>query len=123
MIAAAAASFVMILYRPGDEALMPGGMLLGMAAGYSLNKRYIGFTSAGLFGRTGAAKWLTLLARFALGIVATLLILGAFEKIIPRNRFSDFYLLLYFLRFVIAGLWITAGAPWLFRVLRLAGES
>jgi hypothetical protein len=123
MIAASAAAFIMILYRPGDEVLMPGGLLLGMAAGYSLHKHYAGFTGDGISGRTGAAKYLILPGRFTLGIAVTVLILAAFEKIIPENRFSDFYSLLYFIRFVSAGLWVSAGAPWLFRLLRLAGGS
>ncbi|GHV96038.1 phosphatidic acid phosphatase [Spirochaetia bacterium] len=118
--AAAAVAFIMILYRPGAEILMPGGMFLGMAAGYSLNKRYIGFKSSGLFGRTGAAKYLTLLARFVLGIAATAIILLAFEKVIPQNHFADFYLILHFLRFTVTALWVYAGAPWLFCVLHLA---
>jgi membrane-associated phospholipid phosphatase len=123
MITAAAAAFIMILYRPVDEALLPGGLFLGMAAGCGLNRRGIGFKSADLFGRTGAAKYLTLLLRYALGIAAMILIFAAFEKITPAARLSGFYTMFYFLRFVSAGLWVCAGAPLLFRFLRLAGES
>jgi membrane-associated phospholipid phosphatase len=118
MIAASAASFIMILYRPVDEAIIPGAMLFGMAAGYCLNRRYIGFKSS--TGKTGAPQYITLLFRFLPGIAVTVLILAAFEKIIPQDRHAGHYLILYFLRFAITGLWVCAGAPRLFCALRLA---
>jgi hypothetical protein len=118
MIAASAASFIMILYRPVEEAIIPGAMLFGMAAGYCLNKRYTGFKSS--TGKTGAPKYITLLFRFLLGIAVTSLIFAVFEKIIPQDPYANHYLILYFLRFVITGLWVCAGAPRLFCALRLA---
>jgi membrane-associated phospholipid phosphatase len=135
LMAAAAAAFIMILYRPSEEAIMPGGMLFGMALGYSLNKRYIGFKSSGVLGKTGIAKYTVLACRFLLGIAVTALIFAAFEKITPENRFSgrestslfgetsDYYLILYFLRFVCMGLWVCAGAPRLYCFLRLAEHN
>jgi membrane-associated phospholipid phosphatase len=120
MIAAAAASFVMILYRPVPEALMPGAMFLGMAAGYALNKRYIGFTGAGVLNRTGADKFLTLAVRFLLGITVTALILLVLRKYILIYKLSGYYMLLYFLGYAAAGIWVYAGSPLLFCVLHLA---
>jgi membrane-associated phospholipid phosphatase len=134
MIIAATAAFIMILYRPGVETLMPGGMLLGMVLGYSLNKRCIGFKSSGILGKTGPVKYAVLCFRFLLGAAGAVLIFAAFAKIIPEGRFagresasllgeaSDYYLILYFLRFVITALWVYAGAPWLYCLLRL-GEG
>jgi membrane-associated phospholipid phosphatase len=118
LIASALAAFIMILYRPSPEILMPGGVLLGMGAGYSFNKRYVGFKARD--GRSGAARALTLLGRFISGAAGAFLILFAFEKIIPENKSSDYYLILFFLRFVLLGLWTYAGAPVLFQTLHLA---
>jgi membrane-associated phospholipid phosphatase len=132
MILASAVAFIMILYRPAGEAILPGGVLLGMAGGYSLNKRCIGFKSSGVWGKAGPAKYLILFFRFLTGSAAAILILMVFEKIIPEGRFaggesvslsgesSGNYLILHFLRFAITACWVYAGAPWLYRLLRLA---
>lgn len=119
LIIMALAAFIMILYRPNEEAVIPGGILLGMAAGYILNKRYIGFKSSCGFCAAGAAKYIAAFFRFLPGIAAAFLIFEAFGTIIPKNRFADHYLILYFLRFAATSLWIYAGAPWFFRVLPL----
>jgi membrane-associated phospholipid phosphatase len=121
MIASAALAFAMVLYQPGEELLMSGGTVLGMGAGYCLNRRYIGFRTSELFGRTGAAKYITLSARFILGITGVLVIFAVWGKLIPQDLFSENQKLFGFFRFVISGLWISAGAPWLFRFMRLAG--
>ena len=120
MIAAAALSFIMILYKPAEEALLPGGMVLGMAAGCSLNKRFIGFASARVFGRTGAAKIASLLARLVMGMAGMAIIFAAFGKLIPESRLAGHYWIVHFLRFAAAAFWLSAGAPWLFCLLRLA---
>jgi membrane-associated phospholipid phosphatase len=120
MIAGAAAAFIMILYRPGDEALMLGGMLLGAAAGYSLNRRHTGFKSSAGVGSVGLARYGVLALRFALGAAGALVILAASARIIPSGRDSAYFPLGCFLRFAAAGLWVYWGAPWLFCRLRLA---
>jgi membrane-associated phospholipid phosphatase len=117
--AAAAAAFIMILYRPGPELLIPGAAVLGMGAGYSLTCRYLRFSAAPCFGRRGFAKFLTLLARFILGSLGTVLVFRILGKLEPEKN-SSHYQLFFFLRFVIPALWIYTGAPWLFQHLHLA---
>jgi len=119
MIASAAVAFVMILYRPSAELLMPGGMILGLGAGFCFCKRYFGFSASALSVRTGVAKYLTLLVRFLLGITVFVLLYIA-EKVMGGLSDSGNYQLKLFLCFVLLSLWISAGAPWLFRFLRLA---
>ncbi|GHV90672.1 phosphatidic acid phosphatase [Spirochaetia bacterium] len=119
MIAASLAAFIMILYRPAPELLMPGAALLGMGIGYSLTAHYIHFSAAPCFGRRGLQKFFTLLARFALGSLGTILfflIIGRFEP----GKNTSHYQLFFFLRFVLLGLWIYTGAPWLFQRIGLA---
>ncbi|MDR0457091.1 MAG: phosphatase PAP2 family protein [Treponema sp.] len=123
MIASAALAFVMILYRPGEESLMSGGTVLGMGVGYCLNRRYIGFESSGLLGRTGAAKYITLSARFILGIAGVMLIFAVWGRLVPQNLFSANQKLFGFIRFTVSGLWISAGAPWVFRCIHLAEKN
>ena len=123
MIACAALSFIMILYRPSIELLLPGGLLLGMGTGFFLNRRNIGFSASALCGRIGTAKYLTLVARFAFGIAGMALLFFATERVVPLFYGTDNYQLFFFLRFALLAIWATAGAPWLFKLLRLSGEN
>ncbi|GHV55662.1 phosphatidic acid phosphatase [Spirochaetia bacterium] len=111
MYAATAAAFIMILYRPGPELLMPGAVVLGGGIGYSLTCHYLHFSAAPCFGRRGAAKFLTLLARFILGSLGLALVFLILGKLEPGEN-SAYYQLFYFLRYVILALWIFTGAPW-----------
>jgi len=119
IIASAIVSFLMIVYLPGHELLMPAGILLGMGAGYCLNGRFVGFASAELQGRTGMAKFLVLFVRFLLGITGFILIYVALGRIFPKE--SANYNLFEFIRYALIGLWVSAAAPWVFVKLRLAG--
>jgi len=123
LIACAALAFVMILYRPFIELLMPGAMILGLGTGYYLCRFHIGFTASALSNRTGVFKYLVLAVRFLLGITVMVLLFVLTEKIMVRLKGSGNYPLFMFLRFVLFALWISAGAPWLFRFLRLAEDN
>jgi membrane-associated phospholipid phosphatase len=120
LIACAALAFVMILYRPSAELLMPGAMILGLGTGYYLCKYKIGFTANALSDRVGAEKHLVLLVRFLLGITVLALLYVISEKLTVKFEDSGNYNLFMFMRFGIIALWISAGAPWLFRSIRLA---
>jgi len=119
LIAAAAIAFAMNMYRPSEYLLMPSGMILGLGIGYFLCRRYFDF-SASLKERTGAAKYLTLLVRYALGITAVVLLYVAAGKVINGMRDSGNYHLYVFIRYVFLSIWISAGVPWVFYKLRLA---
>jgi hypothetical protein len=119
MILSAAAAFVMILYRPSAEMLMPGAVVLGMGLAYSLTANRIHFRSAAVFDRKGAAKALTLVGRYLIGVIGIVLFFVAFSRIDPGEE-SSLYILFFFLRFVLLEFWIYAGAPWVFLRLRLA---
>jgi hypothetical protein len=120
MIAVAALSFAMILYIPAKEILMPGGTLLGFGLGYCLNKRYIGFSTNALPERVDNKKYLILLARLLLGLAGLILIFLRLDSFVPfagsnRNLYS-------FIVTMLAGMWISIAAPWIFIKLRLAGS-
>jgi len=119
LIAAAALAFAMNMYRPSELMLMPGGMILGLGIGCFLCRRYMVF-NASLKDRTGMAKSLTLLVRYALGITAMVLLYTATGKAVSGLRGSGNYQLYVFTRYVLAALWLSAGAPWIFCKLRLA---
>jgi len=121
VIASAALSFIMILYLPGKELLMPGGIVLGLGAGYCINIKYIGFSSGASFGKAGIKKHLALFARLLLGIMGFALIFLAGSKLIPQN--SANYKLYGFILAAIGGFWVSAASPWIFVKLKLAGTE
>ncbi|MDR0998832.1 MAG: phosphatase PAP2 family protein [Treponema sp.] len=121
-IAAGAAAFVMILYRPQAELLMPGAFVLSMGLGYNFTVRRLHFSAEGVFGRTGTAKLLTLGARFIAGIAGTILFLSLAGRLEWRAE-SPYYLLFYFFSLLLPGFWVYSGAPWLFQRLRLAEQG
>ena len=121
IIAAAAMSFIMILYRPAKDILLAGGMMLGIGAGYTLNSKYVGFSGSAIFSesKSNGAKFLILAARFIIGmaILQAVVILGS--KFGPQEDSSVFELF-YFIKYAVAALWVGVGAPWVFTKLRLA---
>ncbi|MCL2043238.1 MAG: phosphatase PAP2 family protein [Treponema sp.] len=124
LLACAALAFAMIMYRPSQEPLMPAGFLLGLGTGYFLCRRYIGFTASkdnrsGSPPGSGVVKYLVLAVRFALGITVMVLLYVLTGKIISYFSQTGNYDLLVFIRFVLIALWVTAGAPWLFCILRI----
>ncbi len=121
MITSAVVSFLLIIYVPNEEILMAGGTMLGMGTGYCLNRRYVGFKSSLVFKRTGFVKYLTLSARLLLGITGFMLIFIALGKLLPQN--TDNSNLFGFIRFALAGFWVSVAAPWIFVKLRLAGTE
>jgi membrane-associated phospholipid phosphatase len=121
VITSAALSFIMILYLPSKELLMPGGAVLGLGAGYCFNKKYIGFSSSVPFGKTGIKKYLVLFARLLLGIAGFALIFFAGSKLIPQD--STNYKLYGFILAALGGFWISVVSPWLFVKLGLAGTE
>jgi len=121
MITAAAFSFIMILYRPDFRFVIPAGLFLGLGIGYCLNKRYVGFKSSNVLQRTGPAKYLTLLARFLLGMAVLALIVLRVEVIIEQISKSQNVFLYCFLCYALIGFWVSIASPWIFIKLRLAG--
>jgi membrane-associated phospholipid phosphatase len=119
MIASAAAAFVMILYRPSVEMLMPGAVVLGTGLAYSVTANRLRFRPAAMFGRRGAGKLLTLAGRYLAGIAGIVLLFVVFSRVEPEKT-SAYYPLFFFLRFVLLEFWIYLGAPWLYQRLSLA---
>jgi membrane-associated phospholipid phosphatase len=119
MIASAAAAFIMILYRPSVEMLMPGAVVLGTGLAYSVTANRLHFRPAAMFGRRGAGKFLTLAGRYLIGIAGIVLLFVVFSRIEP-GKTSAHYPLFFFLRFVLLEVWIYLCAPWLYQRLSLA---
>jgi membrane-associated phospholipid phosphatase len=102
---------VLFLTSPGKSVALAMGALSGASVGLALERRYLRFSAAG-------PVWQRAL-RFLVGTVA-IIPLYAMVGTISLPEASWAYLASRYLFLVAVGLWITLGAPWLFRLLHLA---
>ncbi|MDR0670044.1 MAG: phosphatase PAP2 family protein [Treponema sp.] len=120
MILCSALAFVLILYRPRIEMLMPGALILGLGLGCGLNYSHVGFRAAGAgAGTRGPARFLKLGLRFAAGMASLIILFALLGRLAPEEH-SPLYPLFFFARFALAGFCVCPAAPWLFLRLRLA---
>jgi membrane-associated phospholipid phosphatase len=128
LVCAAGAALLMNAFG-SDSSL--GGMFFGFGAGYALLRKYVPFTARGPV-RGRKPGFLILGTRYLLGIAGAALIYLGLRLLLPGESSlfaelplwgiaSPYYALGRFLRYGMLGLWASAGAPWLFRRLGLAG--
>ena len=112
MLLAAGVPLVLFVSSPGKSVATAMGTLAGAGVGFALLRRYVPFSPAG-------PMWQRVL-RFVVGAVVVVPLYVALE-VVPLAEGSWPYLAFRFSYFALLGVWSTLGAPWLFRVLRLAG--
>jgi len=97
-----------------SAALTPGAALVGVIPGLFLESRYVQFSTRGTISKKSL--------RYLVGIVTALIIKEGLKPLL--GLMSDHTLLmdamLRIIRYCALGLWLTAGAPWLFTKLKLA---
>jgi hypothetical protein len=97
-----------------ERALVSSGMLFGLLAGTAWCHRQGGFTARG--------TWWQLLLRYLLGMAGLLALRFGLRPILPEGETIPAFSLR-FLSFALMGAWVTAGAPYLFRRLKLTEKS
>lgn len=118
LMAAAAAALLMNALHPQDVSL--GGVLFGMGTGYVAMRERFPFEAA--LGADGAPAGIGVrAARYALGIAGTGALYLGLKLAFPGEGSSQ-YAVFRFARYAAIGLWVSAGAPWLFLRLKLAGR-
>jgi hypothetical protein len=117
ILVVAAVAFMMNALAPAHTNM--GGAFFGAGAGYILMAERFPF-SATLDASGGRPKALVLALRYALGLAGAAIIYLGFKAILPGPE-SSWYALGRFSRYALLGAWATAGAPWIFLRLKLAG--
>jgi undecaprenyl-diphosphatase len=103
---AIAVPLVLLLIHATRDTVTSMAALMGMGAGYAVERRLVGFESGGAIWRRGV--------RFILGaIVVLVLYLGLAAIFTAGLAFRG-------VRYGLIGLWAGLGAPWVFVKLRLA---
>jgi len=111
ILLAAGVPLVLFVTSPGKSVATAMGTLAGAGVGFALSRRYVPFSPAG-------PMWQRFL-RFVVG-AAVMVPLFMVLEVAPFVEGSWPYLALRFSYFVVIGLWTTLGAPWVFKILRLA---
>jgi membrane-associated phospholipid phosphatase len=112
VLLALAIPLVLLLIHPVDYTAYFMGMLAGIALGLALAPRYIPWGIHGL--------WWHRALRFLIGGGVLFALSMCLQIVLPSEDGMVFYLSICFAGNGIIGIWVTLGAPWLFRLLKLS---
>jgi len=101
----------LFLIHPVEGTTPAVAALAGAGVGLALTHRYVAYSARG--------PWWQRVVRFLIGIVVALSLYVGLKAAFPSEG-AALYLAFRFLRYGLVGLWVGLGAPWLFRMLRLA---
>jgi len=112
-------AFVMNDLNPLDTSM--GGAFFGIATGYFIMIEWFAF-SARHNAQGQRPRFLELLLRYLIGIIGASIIYKGLKQVFPGES-SPWYAMGRFIRYTLLGAWISAGAPWVFIRLKLAGSE
>lgn len=116
LLLAALLAFCMNALNPKDVSF--GGVFFGMCLGVLLVSPSLGFrASEGPEGKPAIRT--TRALRYGLGIVGVLLLYAGLKPLLPPEG-AAWYQAGRFVRYGLIGLWVSGGAPWLFKRVKLA---
>lgn len=105
-----AVSLGLLLIRFNRVMVYQLGTLVGIGVGAMLKVRYVPFSVSG-------TRWRSL-ARYSIGTTILFILFTALRSIYPSQHATG-YFIAGFLHSAVNGLWISLGAPWLFRLLKI----
>ena len=113
-IAVAAPLALYLVYPFGenqDDLAALAGTMAGVGAGLVVTHWHISYSADG--------PWSQRSTRYVIGMIVLILLLLGLREIFPEEG-SSLYMAFLALRYALAGLWVSLGAPWLFKRLKLA---
>ncbi len=108
---ALALPLALLLIHPVEDAVAPIAALAGLGVGLALRHRSVSIGARG--------PWRQRAVRFLVGCASVLALYLGLKVVLP-GKDSALYLVFRSLRYGLIGVWISLGAPWLFRLLELA---
>jgi hypothetical protein len=97
-----------------ERVLSASGALFGLLTGAAVTQKNGGFIADG--------SLIKRIARFLVGMIVLITIYAGLKVIFPVGDHLAAYFFRY-LRYALIGLWISGGAPWVFRLMKLTGPS
>jgi membrane-associated phospholipid phosphatase len=86
------------------------GLLLGVGAGALVKVRCLPFSASGVSWKSPV--------RYLVGIAVLLILFSLLRGVYPQQGTTNYYIM-GFVHSAVNGVWVSLGAPWLFRVLKL----
>lgn len=114
LLLAVAAPIVMVVLLPVPDSVAAAAVIMGAGIGLALARPLLGYQKAGGMAQRAIS--------YLLGVVVLLAIYFGLSLIFPSEG-ASLYVFFRFLRYALLGLWITLGAPALFRFLHLSSPS
>ena len=111
LLLAIGVTVVLLLLNRSTEALTSSGTLFGATAGLVFARRYVSFSVSG--------AWWHRVVRFLIGMIILLGLYLGLKAVFPPDG-TVMGAIFRFLRYMLLGVWLVLGAPWLFRLMRLA---
>ncbi|MCX5997468.1 MAG: phosphatase PAP2 family protein [Chloroflexi bacterium] len=102
---------VLLLLNRSSEGLTASGTLFGAAVSLVFARRYVSFSVSG--------PWWHRVVRFLIGIIVLFGLYLGLKAAFPPDG-TALGAIFRFLRYTLLGVWLVLGAPWLFRLMRLA---
>ncbi len=102
---------LLLAIQPTEVMVQITGAFVGISVGVALGLRYLKFDAGGPIGRR--------VIRFVVGVAVVTGIVFGLRLVFPGEG-DPLYIVLRFIRYSLAGAWISLGAPWLFLRLGLA---
>ncbi|AEJ20219.1 phosphatase PAP2 family protein [Gracilinema caldarium] len=112
-------AFIMNGLNPQDTSM--GGAFFGITTGYFVMIEYFAF-SARHNARGKSPRFRELFLRYLIGMTGAGIIYVSLKQVFPGES-SPWYAMGRFIRYGLLGFWTSAGAPWVFLGLKLAGSE
>jgi len=114
LLLAVVAPLVLLLLHPTDSTASPMAVLMGVGVGVALTRRIGSFSAAGPLWQRAV--------RFLVGVIGLFVLYLGLKLVFPAEG-EPLYFATRVVRYVLVGLWVGLGAPWLFLRLRLASSG
>jgi len=111
LLVAVGVPLLLLLLNQTSDAITSAGTLFGIAVGLVFARRYVSFSVRG--------TWWHRVLRFLIGFIVVLALYVGLKAVFPPDGTVS-GAIFRFLRYALIGGWIVLGAPWLFRLMRLA---
>jgi membrane-associated phospholipid phosphatase len=108
---ALAVPLALLLIQPTEDTTSAMAALAGVGVGLALMRRYVSFSTHG-------PLWQRIM-RFLVGCGVIFALYFGLNALLPGEE-SSLYLVFRFFHYWLIGLWISLGAPWLFKLLKLS---
>ena len=111
---AVAVPLALLLLYPTKDAASTMAVMMGMGVGVVLTRQIAPFSATGPLWQRGV--------RFLVGAIGLGVLYLGLKLVFPAEG-ESFYFVMRVVRYVLIGLWVALGAPWLFLRLRLASSG